>query len=391
MFNKFRTVGRSGLKPDRSGLSVKGINTAALAWGAHRLMAGSAPDLRDVAVRSWELHPAEIQDCRPAIFLPNALDRISSLSPWRGWETEKLFINGGQIEHAATSAHLLEDIRISDAFLYRGAARMQAGFGAQQYIRNTNAPTTHLTEAHLISNWAGSHYFGMFLRAAIPMELLPEEGAPAISVKTKHYMHEKGYRDILSMPRPRLLTNARIDQLTIYTDFGQNTSKAMRYAKLRRRLRQTLRPNTPPPPGIYLKRGSTGEDRIVQNEAELEAMLLERNFDIVEPSKISAQEVAQRLLDTPIVVSVEGSHMAHAIYTLAEGGTLLALQPPDRFAMAFKELTDRIGLRFAFTVGHMAPVGFRVDIDDLKRTLDILAENQAQNPVEPLNTLDLIS
>lgn len=351
------------------------LNTPFLAWGMRRLIAGRAPDMNDMATRSWEICPAEAHTCPPAIHLPDALDRVTALSPWRDWQTERRFIEGSVIEHAATRAHLIEDVDIAGAYLYRGAARMQAGFGAQQVLRRGRGATQRLAEAHLVSNWAGSQYFGIFLRAVLPMELLPEDGAPAISVVTKPYEHEEGYREVLSMPRPSCVTAARVKRLTLYTDFGQNASKAARYAELRARLRRTLGTPAPDtrPAGVYLKRGNTGERRHLVNEAQIEAALTALGFDIVEPAALDARTIAQRLLDAPVVVSVEGSHLAHAIYPIAENGALVVLQPPDRFAMAFKEFTDRANLRFAFTVGHPAPDGFSVGIDDLKQTLDMVS------------------
>ncbi|TCS59811.1 uncharacterized protein DUF563 [Primorskyibacter sedentarius] len=351
------------------------VNTPLLAWGLRRFVTGRTPDLHELATRSWEISPALSEACPPAIHLPDALDRITALSPWRDWESERRFIEGGVIEHAATRAHLVEDVDISGAFLYRSAAKMRAGFGPQQMIRKGGASFQRISEAHLVSNWAGSQYFGIFLRAILPMELLPGQGAPMISVVTKPYEHEDGYRQILSMPPPPRVASARVKRLTLYTDFGQNASKAVRYAELRARLRRTLTPPAPeaPPTGVYLKRGDTGERRHLTNEAQVEAALAALGFDIVEPSKLEPRTIAQRLLDAPIVVSVEGSHLAHAIYPIAENGTLVVLQPPDRFAMAFKEFTDRADLRFAFTVGRPAPNGFSVDIDDLKHTLDMVS------------------
>lgn len=349
------------------------LNRAFLTWAIRRFIKGQAPDLRKMAVRSWEICPAETQTCPPAIHLPDALDRVTALSPWRDWESERRAIEGGPVEHAATHAHLIEHVNIAGAFLYCGAAKMQAGFGQQRIAFRDSVPVQRMAEAQLVSNWAGSHYFGLFLRAVLPMELLANDNAPTISVTTKPYGHEDGYRAILSMPRPPLIKAARVDRLTVYTDFGQNTSKAARYAELRRRLRRSLGEGCEKRPGIYLKRGTTGEQRIVANEEEVEETLKALGFDIVEPDVLDAQTIARRLLDTPIVVSVEGSHLAHAIYPIADGGTLLVLQPPDRFAMAFKEFTDRADLRFAFTVGHPEPNGFRVDIHDLKRTLDLIS------------------
>ena len=72
------------------------------------------------------------------------------------------------------------------------------------------------------------------------------------------------------------------------------------------------------------------------------------------------------------MVGVEGSQFSHAIYTVADNGAFLVLQPPDRFSMAYKEYTDRVGLTYAFVVGTPDEDGFRVETDRLQRMLDRL-------------------
>lgn len=349
------------------------LNTAYLKWGMRRLIAGRTRDLQTMAARSWEICPGETTQTPAAIYLPEALDRITDLSPWRDWETEKRLVQGCRAEHAASRAYLIENVDLAGAFLYRKAGKAQPGFGRQKIFRSDNRPIRHISEAHLVSNWAGSHYFGNFLRDDMPLGLLPAQDDPKITVETKPYHHEAGYRQLLSLPPPPRISAARIDRLIMYSDFAQNASKAGRYAELRQRLRRNIgATGTEGRTGVYLKRGATGERRIVANEAEMEATLADLGFDIVDSSALDAQAVARRMLDAPIVVSVEGSHLAHAMYSVAENGAFLVLQPPDRFAMVYKEFADRMDLRFAFVVGYPAEGGFTVGLNDLKKTLDLL-------------------
>lgn len=338
-----------------------------------RLLSGRPVNISETATRSWDICPADTLRSPPAIYTDGTLDRITALSPWRHWESERRAIEGGPVEHAATRAYLVENVSIAGPYLFCGAARVQEGFGPLSLMQSGTEPHTYLQEASLVSNWAGSHFFGVFLRASLPTEMLPEAEENTVSLITKPYVHEAGYRALFSLPRPPRMTSAKIDKLVFYTDYAHNASKAARYDEMRKCLRQTLGKAQSTRPGVYLKRGATGEQRLVANEVEVEATLATYGFDIVEPAKLTAQEISQRLLDVPIIVSVEGSHLAHAIYSIADAGALLVLQPPDRFAMAFKEFTDRAGLRYAFSVG--TPVGngsFTVDLNDLKRTLDLL-------------------
>ncbi len=348
------------------------LDTVALRWCFNRLISGPGPNIRSLASDSWEICPSDITNTPPAIYVASSLDRITALSPWRNWETERHSIEGRDTEHAATRAYLIKDVTISGSFLFHGAARTQEGFGSFKLLQNNNNSKEHLSEACLTSCWSGSHYFGVFMRASLPQEMLAQHAETTISMVTKPYDHEAGYRRLLQLPLPTPVTSAHVKRLTLYTDYAHNASKAVRFSELRRRLRTSVGSVGIGRPGAYLKRGETGERRIVVNEQALEDVLSAKGFDIVEPAKLSPREVSKRLLDVPIIVSVEGSHLAHGIYSVAEGGTFLVLQPPDRFAMAFKEFTDRAGMRFAFTVGHPADNGFSIDIDELERTLDLL-------------------
>ncbi len=350
------------------------LNLAMLKWGLHRLWKGRSPDIRSVASRSWEICPGDTKLTRPALYPEGTLERIDALSPWRSWEVERTLITGNRARHDPSTAHLIQDVSLSGAFIYRGAAKSQPGFGPAEILHHERNVLHLLDEVHLMSNNAGSHFFGNFLLDDFPLGLIPEREAARIVMTTKPYEHEAGYRQIMSLERPPRIHRARIRRLILYTDYAQNSYKQERYLDLRARMRDYFRDVTPPAgPGIYIKRGVTGEARLMSNEAEVERLLGQLGFDIVEPAHLGAEEVARRSLDAPIVVSVEGSHLSHAIYSAADHGAFLVLQPPDRFAMAYKEFTDRVDMRFGFVIGHPGENGFRVDLGELRHMLDRLA------------------
>jgi len=73
-----------------------------------------------------------------------------------------------------------------------------------------------------------------------------------------------------------------------------------------------------------------------------------------------------------VVIGVEGSQLVHGVNVLQPGGSLLTLQPPDRFVSYYKYLTDRDHQHFAFVVGIPEGDGFRIEIGEVERTLDLL-------------------
>ncbi|MDX8353079.1 glycosyltransferase family 61 protein [Cognatiyoonia sp. IB215182] len=336
-----------------------------------RLLGQRPGHLRDLAQQTITLAPAETATVPPAIYPDDALDKITGLSPWRSWPVETALIEAGQTTHAATLAHVVEDVMIFGPFIYKGVTHYDPSYGDEKLWQSFEARRQEIDSAALVSCFSGSRFFGPFLKDSLPLELLTDQDTHAIAMPTRAYSHEAGYRALFDLPAPPVVEHAHVRRLTFYDDFGQNAGRGARYETLHQRLRDHLKPrDADAPAGIYLKRGQTGEARILSNETELEDLLRTRGFDIVEPASLTAEEIAQQTLDAPIVISVEGSHISHVAYSMARTGTLLVLQPPDRFAMAFKEFTDRVGIQFSFFVGDASDGGFHIDLDSFQQFLD---------------------
>lgn len=336
---------------------------------ARRILSRRHVALEEMATEVVELAPGETVTIPPAVHMPESLDRVQKLSPWRDWTTERLLIEGGRQQHAACLRYRVRDAHLVGAYLYRGPVREEVGYAPESW--RAEGPAEVVAEAHLMSNFAGSRFFGNYLLDEFPRQLLIEGPASCIRALGKHFEHEAGYRELLGLEAPRHVPWARIGELTIYVDYGQNRSKEQRFRELRARMRRSLggggvrRSRV-----VFLDRGDTGERRTIANEVELKAFLVAQGVDIVTPSQLSAHDVARRTLDAALVISVEGSHISHAIYTVADQGVFLVLQPPDRFAMAYKEFTDRMGLGFAFLVGQPNAEGWSVPLDELARLMD---------------------
>lgn len=335
---------------------------------ARRLLSRRHVALEEMATEVVELAPAETVTIPPAVHTPGTLERVQKLSPWRDWTTERLLIEGGRQQHAACLRYRVRDAQLVGAYLYRGAVREEVGYAPESW--RAAGPAEYLAEAHLMSNFAGSRFFGNYLLDEFPRQLLVDGPAPHVRALGKHFEHEAGYRELLRLEAPRHLPWARIGELTIYVDYGQNRSKEERFRELRTRIRRSLGGGGRMGRVVFLDRGETGEQRTIANESQLKAFLVAQGVDVVTPSQLSAEDVARRTLDAALVISVEGSHLSHAIYTVADDGTFLVLQPPDRFAMAYKEFTDRMGLGFAFLVGQPGAEGWSVPLDELGRLMD---------------------
>jgi len=349
------------------------VNTAMLWRRMQRLVRGRPAPLHTLARESQLLCAEEVLDSPPALHLPGALERVTALSPWRSWDAEQALIRGGPTRHAASTLHVVENVHVVDAHIYCGAAKAQPGFGAESFWLEGGHAREEIAEAQLVTSTEGSHFFGPYLQCDLPLELIFPGHPAQRAMLTKPYEHAPGYRQLLGLPSVPLMRRAFVRRLTLFVDFAQNTHKIARYHALRAALRSRVdRSRANPPAGVYLKRGRTGEPRMLANEDALSEFLAARGFDVVEPARLTAAEVAARTLDAPVVVSVEGSHLSHVIFSMADRGTMLVLQPHDRFAMPYKEFTDAVGMRFAFVVGRPAADGFAIDLDDLAATLDLI-------------------
>jgi hypothetical protein len=348
-----------------------GFNIARLKRIARRVAHGPVDNIKSLADKQWVICPGESSRVPKAIHLESMIERIRGLSRWRNWEVERRMIDGDVIDHAPCIAHVLNDVDLVGAFLYKGAAVAQPGFGVDAWWSNEPAVREVLDEAELVSSNGASFYFGCWLLDEVPLSALLSGNPNTIRMQSQGYLHEAGYRQLLGQPAPRLVKRARVRHLTLFSDFGQNRSREQRYRQLRERLRRALGSSGEPPSGVYLKRGRGGEPRVLGNEAEVEALMERLGFRVIEPTSLSADEIARLTLDATVVVSVEGSHLSHVIYSMADDATLLVIQPPHRFSLAYTEYTDRMSMRFAFVVGQPHPDGFIADPGDIARTIDL--------------------
>ena len=109
-------------------------------------------------------------------------------------------------------------------------------------------------------------------------------------------------------------TRAFIDHLIIFQDFSHNRLKQDRYKELRRRIRAQV-PRDGRTTYVYLRRGRTGALRTIQNEREIIDELIKCGFVIVDVGSDDLGHIVGTLSNAELVISLEGSHVAHCTYT----------------------------------------------------------------------------
>jgi hypothetical protein len=336
---------------------------------AQRALVGRAVDLSDVSARRWTVSPVAQITCAPALCPDGEMNRIRQLSPYRSRMSEEALVCGGRMELGPTLGYTLRRAHIVDSHLYCGAFEWQVGVGKSDLWLPTVPPEPSLGRATLTSTSTGAQYFGCLLLDDFVLELLAANPEECVSMLSRPSGHEADYRALLGLPPKRVVRRTVVDELTLFIDPAWNASKAERY----RQLRAVLRQNVPNPAGtqrLYIRRGLSGQRRVMANEAELEAVLERHGFTVIDPMQLSATEVSRLSLGARVVVSIEGSQISHAQYSMADDATLIILQPPDRFCMQYKEFTDALGMRCGFLVCEPGDAGFTVDIDALLRLLE---------------------
>jgi capsular polysaccharide biosynthesis protein len=323
--------------------------------------------LTELARRTWELAPGETAVTPPAFFLPGQLDRVT------GWafadEHPGPQMNGGlTVTHAATRGFLLDEAWLLDGVLYKGGAC------AHLHPRQQRWPVlradTEVERGAVYCTFGGNRYFGQWLMDDCPTyPLAAAEGTPVTTAQPVN-PHTRDYEAWLDMA-PTRLASAHFRELVVFEDVGQNRHKHARFRAMSSKL--ASRVASQPHPGVFVLRGRTGERRVLENELELaERLRARRGFRIVEPEQLGVPAIVAACAGARTVVGVEGSALLHGILLLPPGGAVVALQPPGRFVGLLKHLTDRDGQHFGFVVGTPAGDGFRVDGDELERTLDLL-------------------
>jgi hypothetical protein len=348
-------------------LAPLGPRVVARPWLARsRRWMGRPSDFRMVSERSWLLAPAVRRRARPALFDPRDLDRVTGLQEHTTRELELVRISGGWRDHGATRAHRFRNVRLVDGHLFGARLVMSLGQSPAPWVAEASA--AHVASAVLVASAFGIRYFGHWMHDDLPCALAAARlDLERVRPRYAPHAHQSWYESTCGV-RIRDVPDTAFDELIVLDDEGQNDDKRRRFQDIRERVRagRMLRRHR----GVLYLRGRTGARRALVNEDEVAAALAREDFVAILPGAMDCAGLMDAALESEIVVSVEGSQMTHALATLRDGGTLIALQPPDRFNNNYADLCDCVGLRYGFIVGEPVEGGFRVDIPRLLALLD---------------------
>ncbi len=342
-------------------------------WNRVRAVAGlGRADFLAHAVERWEVAPGGETDFGPAVMLPGHLERITGTIFGSHEETIRgLRGESGKVA-GPTVGYRFRDVDLVDGVLYRGGAEwhLRARQRGAMWLR---WPEEAVSGA-LYECWAGNRWFGNWLMEDCTAWPLAAATGMAVTTVTAPKGHVPRYEEILGMS-PRRVSDVHFDELLVFDDLANNASRMARAAAVRDRLRAGRRAE--PFPGVWLMRGTTGDERLLVNEEEVAGVLAERRgFKVIWPERHAVDELLDLCAGARVVAGVEGSQLVHGLAVMAPGGTLFTVQPPDRTTAAMQVMSDRLGHRFALYVAEGDMRRFRVVPEEVMALYDLVAEGR---------------
>lgn len=351
------------------------VSFVPLAGRVYRRIAGWT-ELEDSAERVVQVNPAERFPMPEAMFLPGQLDRITGTHSLTGTIGDEVRMTLDPVlPNTESFAFLVRNAvvgqgRVSTWTGYRDLSHHHAG-GAVLRLGE------RVAEAALCSTWQGNDYFAHFLFDDAAIHPLAARFADpffsgASQPRTAHcrdYLAKFGFDYVEK-------ENIRVGQLWMFRDFALGPDKRARLRGMVEAVQAaTVAPD--PKPGAFIRRGTSGQVRVLENAAEVEAWCVAQGFVIVDPERQSVEEICAALKDVPLVIGVEGSHLVHALFTMARGGTILCIQPADRYNVIFRQLGAAMDLNWGFVVADGTVEGFRLDLGELSATVDLVQARRA--------------
>jgi capsular polysaccharide biosynthesis protein len=334
---------------------------------------GKTNDYRLTSRRSWTIAPAVTHQSPRAMFDDSEIGRIKGVFEGNTLDQEMDRAIGGPVTHGATTVHEFHDALLSRGHLFTTRASLSIG-GAKAPIVALGKLARH-ENGVLVSTTGGVKYFGHWMLDDLPLMMAAEELGSPVSVLTDLSSHQNQYLEMFGLAPP-VIPDAFFKRLLVIDDFGQNDYKLRRYLALRALAARHAQPKRPP--GVMLLRGTTGMRRVLVNEQEVANLVRARGWMVIDPVTTSTSDILDACMDVPMILGVEGSQLCNGLMWMSRQGTVVVIQPPQRFTTVLKTVCDCLGMDYAFVVADAQEAGsFRVDLYALQRMLDRVTSHLA--------------
>ncbi|WP_374302260.1 glycosyltransferase 61 family protein [Paracoccus sp. (in: a-proteobacteria)] len=326
---------------------------------------------------SFEELPAPILEsaprmlpCKPALFDPDHLSRVTACAFGRRLQDLIPVLQETRYMENPLSIYRLGEATILGGIIVTKSNRIFHSETVTASLKDAIASAPVTAEAVVPNSTQGLFYFGHWLGDDVSAFEAFRDDPGLVSLPLPPWPDTELYRKLFDQ-NWRQQRVVRTRSLTMLRDLGFSQRKAERYRGLRSRLRNRLKGAGPEI--VYLRRGPSGTARQIVNATELERRLAEAGIAILTPEQ-DGEHVVARALDAKLVISVEGSQACHAIYALRDAGSLLVLQPPDRFYAAPHEWMRTLDMNCGMVIGTAAEGGFSIDPDEVLQMVDRLLD-----------------
>jgi capsular polysaccharide biosynthesis protein len=324
----------------------------------------------DLIGRRYVIEPELTLRYRPSRFLDGQFDRIVAFEErtTRTIEHNRHFsgVRSKPALVASTMRNVL--INLGNLLSLRSSVRIVPWAG----YNFTPAPKkfSFLRTGALCTSMMGLEYFGHWISEDCPLHYLATDFGVPVGIPLKPWPHAAWYTKHLEV-EACWADHVLVGELVVFDDLGFGDSKTKRLLSMRRKIADHFPANTPSSI-VYLSRGKTGNPRRMMAEHEFIERLSLLGIKILHVEHDPIDTIVQTIRTARILITLEGSHGAHALCALPQGSGLLELVPPERFCTRHKEWADAVGLDYGFLVGTKREQGFDFPIDDLLRTLDLM-------------------
>jgi hypothetical protein len=347
------------------------ISTRPLVGKIAKVLGFPPLDLESEAKDQWTVSSASQRTVQPAVFLDGQLQKIQG-TEFAPLETVVRDFQGGhQSMDAETIGFRIRDVDLVDGVLY-GPKSIRHLRPRRHRWPVYQVPST-VPSGSLYETWIGNQWFGSWLMEdCITFELAQTHGHPVTSrplVSDNH--HAADYKSLLGM-NPARVQHVHFEELIFFRDGPNNEGKRQRANRMRERLISKFPGESHP--GVFVLRGDSGARRILLNEREIaEGLATRRGFRIIDPMKASVGEIIDACAGARVVAGVEGSQLVHGLVLMPPEAALFVIQPPHRVVSTLKMATDRQGQTYSFLVASGGKDEFSVAMDEVERTLDLVA------------------
>lgn len=329
---------------------------------------GVDTDLLNSADSIEVLHAGETVAGPPCIILPDQYDRVNTGAFGMDLVEEVAKLRGAPYNIGPTIRYVLNDVLVESGVVYRNG---KAKFFNHK-IKSNRKPKawSEYGEASVRSSFVGCHFFGHWLRDDSATHLMLDPGAPT-SMPTPRWPDQQGYLTLFKQSYTEL-DRAYVRRLVLFDDISQNAHKAERFRKLRAIVAAAHSDPSSTGRVVYVMRGPGGKVRSLLNEEEIIGTLARNGVTILRAETLNVTQLVKQLFGARIIISVEGSQLSHALFTLADRAGVLVIQPPDRFFNSHMDWALALNMRYACVVGRQQSTGFDLPANDLLRTLELL-------------------